>query len=119
MWKLLSPCDWPLVAESQPWRDGAKAVADPVVISTAGPLLPAQQWTRLVCLLVTAHALQVMGLPVPSGITSEELSGQPLPLCISAPLPEGFLQQPNQTASTRKLTLHWEEPSTRDGGFGV
>ena len=45
----------------------------------------------------------VMGLPIPSGCTSEGLSGQPLPLSISTPLPEGFLQQ----------------PSASDGGFGV
>ena len=45
----------------------------------------------------------VMGLPIPSGCTSEGLSGQPLPLSISTPLPEGFLQQ----------------SSTSDGGFGV
>lgn len=61
----------------------------------------------------------VMGLPVSSGFTSEGLSGQPLPLSISTPLPEGILQQPKQAANARKLMLFWEQPSTSDGGFGV
>ena len=61
----------------------------------------------------------VMGLPVPSGFTSEVLSDQPLPLSIPTPLLEGFLQQPKQAASSRKLMLFWEQPSTSVGGFGV
>lgn len=99
------------------WR---KAVASPMAASLmASQVLLAKQWIHVG--LDACHGkpnagdgalLYAWALPV-----NEELAGQPLPACISTPLPESFLQQRNWVASARKLTLLWEWPSMSDCGF--
>lgn len=115
--ELLSPCDWPVVAESKrvPWREGEERLLQALwwPPPRLTPFFLPDSDSRLVWLPVTANPSQGMRPPASLGLSSEELSGQHLyPFALRLP------SAAQSGSKYQKTDTPWEQPATSDCGFG-